>query len=156
MAQPSKRIARLTLQGISILGMSFGFSCFVGAIDTVTWSGSEHLTILCGLLVLSGALLVLGVYLIYSSYLMLRGRAFGAIKPISVFLAFLVLGLGVRSAKSLGAASVSGNLPRYVDVVCVLAAVVGFYVVLVVCIKLLTRLSEVAYGDSGDVGIKGD
>ena len=102
----------------------------------------DDLAILCILLITSGALLVLGPYLMYDSYLMFRGRAFGAIKSISAFLAIFSCG----SVVGFAATSVSGELPACIgDIVVAFAPLLVLVLVYSICVKLLKRLLQVAY-----------
>jgi len=139
-----KNIARLVLQGISILGIFFGFiwlGCpiaFISGIQRVNHAIDD--AFYYALLILSGALSILGAYLIYTSYLMLRGREFGAIKLISAFLAMISFGMVQPLV------SASGKIASFIKDIAGLASLLFPVLVYLICVKLLKRLLKVAYG----------
>jgi hypothetical protein len=146
MVQLKKNTARLIVKGISLYGILLGFGSVCMGIGMTLSIQTDNLAFLCGGLVLSAVGLVLGPYLIYTSYRMFRGRAFGAIWLISVLSALLLNGVAVQSVRSFVATSVSGELPRHIELLGALAAPIGLFLCIYVFIKLSKRLLEVAYG----------
>ncbi len=144
MAQLKKNIARLVLQGISILGILFGFSCFFVAIFIIFSILRGNLAIDYVGLIFLGALLVLGTYMIYTSYLMFRGRAFGAIKSISVLFALFLSVLVRQLGEVFTPTSVSGKTARLIEDIAGLASLLSIVVFYLICIKLLRRLLKAA------------
>jgi hypothetical protein len=136
-----KNIARLVLQGISILGIFFGFTWFCCPIAVVLTIHGDNLDIDAlgyAVLILSGALSILGVYLIYTSYLTLRGRSFEAIQLISVFLALTSFGLVQPLV------SASGKIASFLKDIAGLASLLFLVLVYLICVKLLKRLVKAA------------
>lgn len=150
MAQLKKNIARLVLQGISILGILFGFISFLSGIAIIFSIQRDNLANICGSLIFSGALLVLGAYLIYPSYLMLRGRAFGVIKSIAAFLALIFSGFVNSLVEVYTNTLDSGTMSRFIEDIAGFASMLVFVLVFVlvysISVKLLERLREAAYG----------
>jgi hypothetical protein len=149
MVRITRNTARLILQGISILGILFGFICILGGVMGLLSIQREDLTYLCLMLSLSVILFVVGLWLARDSYLMLRGRAFEAIKAISGLLAFVVFGwiesllVGVEDAFP----DVKGFVAlEIVFIATWLPSVASAVLVYFVCTKLMNRLVEVAYG----------
>lgn len=155
MAQQKKNIARLVLQGISILGIIFGFCCFFSAIFIIFSILRGKLDIDFVWLIQLAVLLVLGAFLLYPSYLMLRGRSFEIIKSISVLLALPCFGLFWPFVEIL-TTSGSGKMSRFIENIVVLASGLFFVVVVVlvysICVKLLRRLVKAAYGTNNISG----
>jgi len=142
-----KNIARLVLQGISILGILFGLSLFCCATPIISWIQEErsNLAIQCGMLIFSGVLLILSIYLIYASYLMFRGRAFGAIYSISVFLALIFSGLFDSLIEVFTTTSYSGKMARFIEDILRFASLFFFLLVYLICVMLLKKLLKLAY-----------
>jgi len=142
-----KNIARLVLQGISILGILFGLSLFCCATPIISWIQEErrNLAIQCGLLIFPGALLILSIYLIYTSYLMLRGRAFGAIYSISVFLALFFSFLFDSLIEVFTTTSDSGKTTISIEDIMGFVSLLLFLLVYLICVVLLKKLLKVAY-----------
>lgn len=146
MAQLKKKIAKLALQGISILGMLFGFSLVYFSIAIVFYVPRGDLAHLCASLGLLAILLVLGLPFIYTSYLMFRGKAFGAIELIATVLAIFVFGSVVDPVYLFAAKSVSGIHARtVVGLASCLATLSLSVLVYLICTRLLKRLVKVAY-----------
>jgi hypothetical protein len=139
MAQQKKNIARLILQGISILGIFFGFTWVCGAIISVFPIERDNGVIDYIVLIFLGALLVLGTYTIYTSYLMFRGRAFGAIYLISVSLALIPFTLVLRLVEVFAAKSDKEKILS-------IASLLFLVFVYLICVMLLKRLLKAAYG----------
>jgi len=144
MAQLKKNIARLVLQGISILGLLLGISLFCFAIVFIFSIQRDNLVILCLWLIISGGALVLGIYMMYTSYLMFRWRAFGAMEWISVLLAISSFGWVHQLVEFLATTSGSGRMPRFVEDIAYVADLPLPVLVYLICIKLLKKLLEVA------------
>ena len=143
MAKLKKNIARLVLQGISILGIFFGFS-WVGCaiISAFPIEGDSRAIDYVGL-IFSGVLLVLGTHLIYTSYLMFRGKAFGAIHLISVFLALIPFSLVVSLIKVYEATSDSEKIVKFEDILYI-ASLPFLVFVYLICVMLFRRLLKAA------------
>ena len=141
-----KNIARLVLQGISILGILFGLSFFCCATAIIYWIQEErsNLAILYSL-IFSGVLLILSIYLIYASYLMFRGRAFGAIYSISVFLALIFSGLFDSLIEVFTTTLYSGKMARFIEDILRFASLLFFLLVYVICVMLLKKLLKLVY-----------
>ncbi len=146
MARLKRKIAKLALQGISILGMLFGFSLVCFGIGIVFPVPRDDLALLCASLGFLGILLVLGLPFIYTSYLMLRARAFGAIELIAAGLGILVFGSVVNPVYHFAAKSVNGIQARtLVGLASCFAALLLSVLVYLICNRLLKRLVKVAY-----------
>ena len=146
MGQLKKKIARLVLQGISILGMLFGFSLVYFPIEIVFSVPRDDLAPLCASLALLGTVLLVGLLLIYTSYLMFRRRSFGAIELIAIGLSISVFGSVVNPIYHFLATSVSGIGARtIVGLASYFAALSLSVLVYLICTRLLKRLVKVAY-----------
>ena len=151
MAQLKKNIARLILQGISILGIFFGFVCFLGGISFMIFSiQRDNLSELCFSLIFLAWMWVLGIYLLYPSYKMLRGRSFGVIKSIAALLALMSLNLIDPFVEFFTTTLVSGKKARFIEDIVGCSSFLFFVLVFVlvykISVKLLERLREAAYG----------
>lgn len=143
-----KNIAKLILQGISILGILSGLGCFCSVIAIILSIQRDTLTIISSLIV-SIVGFVLGAYLIYNSYLMLRGRAFGLLKSIPALLALMTFGLIMPFAEDLigsDSRETSTVIAVMIDFGYLALSVLVFILVYKICIKLLERLRMAAYG----------
>jgi len=148
MAQPKKNIARLALQGISILGILLGFSFFLGAIAMIFSFQKDNLTELCFSLFILLWMLVLGAFLMYPSYKMLRGRSFEVIKSISAFLALTSFGFIVPFTENITNSvtrEMSIATKTIVDLASFLLLVLFSVLVYKISMKLLERLRVAAY-----------
>ncbi len=149
MAQQKKDIARLVLQGISILGILFGISCFFFAIDFIFSFPREDLTDLCVVLIMLIWMLVLGAFFLYPSYKMLRGRSFEVLKSMAALLALSAFGLIMPFAEDL-TQSDSQEMSRILEDIIFFASLalsaLAFVLVYKVSVKLLNRLQKAAYG----------
>lgn len=149
MAKQKKNIARLVLQGISILGILLGLTFFLFAIAMIFSLQKENLTELCFSLFIFVGMLVLGAVLIYPSYKMLRSRSFEAIKSISAFLALTFFSLPMPYAKDL-TTYLNSEMPTEIKAFADLAffLLVAFVSLLVykISMKLLESLMKAAYG----------
>jgi hypothetical protein len=147
MVKEKKNIARLVLQGISILGILFGLSffCCASAIIPAIQKERSNLAIQCGMIIFSGVLLILSIYLIYASYLMFRGRAFGAIYSISVFLALIFSRLFDSLIEIFTTTSYSGKMSRFIEDILGFASLLFFLLVYLICVMLLKKLLKLAY-----------
>lgn len=139
-----KNIARLVVQGISILGILFGFSCFFFAISTIFSILRGKLDITYGWLFYLAVMLVLGAFLLYPSYLMLRMRSFGVMKSISVLFALSLSGLVRQLDKVFLATSANEKTARLIEDITGLASLLSIVVFYFICIKLLKRLLKAA------------
>ena len=146
MAQLKKNIARLVIQGISILGILFGFSCFYFAILVIFSILRGDIAITYGWLFHLAILLVLGVFLMYPSYLMLRGRSFEVMKSISALLALFSYGLVLPLAKVLKTTTDNEKTARLIEDIAGIASLLSIVVFYLIYAKLLKRLLELAYG----------
>jgi hypothetical protein len=149
MAQPKKKIAKLVLQGISVLGILFGFFCFFFAIDFIFSIQKDNLFDLCISLLLSAWMLVLGAFFMYPSYKMLRGRSFLVIKSMAALLALSAFSLVERLIEFINTLinrELSILEQTAVDSSSFLLAVVVFVLVYKICTKLLGKLRIAAYG----------
>jgi hypothetical protein len=150
MAERKRIIAKWAVGGISVLGILFGFYLFSYVFFVIVPIPSDDLTLLVILLTVSGILLALGAYMIYTSYLMLRGKAFGAIESISVLAALIYFGsvepffepLGKVIAAALGNEKLASSIVNIIG----LAALISMVLVYLICVKFLKKLLEVAYG----------
>ncbi len=149
MAQQKKNIARLVLQGISIIGILCGFAFFSSAIVMIFWFPRDNLTQLCILLIMSVWMVILGAFMLYPSYKMLRGRSFGVIKSISALLALMSFSL-IEPFNEVLTTSVTGEMSivtkSIVNFASFLLFVLFSVLVYKVSVKLLERLKEAAYG----------
>jgi hypothetical protein len=152
MVSLKKNIARLILRGIGILGIFFGFAFLLGVFFYVFPIPRDiHSESLVWFFFL-GSILLLGVYLVRDSYLMLRKRAFNAIKSISGLFA-LMFYISVSSffgkldalldALFVGEKRIMGDMVVCAAILCSLLLSVLVYLI---CNKLLKRLWEAAYG----------
>ena len=82
--------------------------------------------------------------MIYMSYLMFRQRTFATVRLIVVVFAVSLYGMAVRVVRSFVATSVTSELPRYIEVIGVIAALIGLYLCVSTCGKLSTTLLETA------------
>jgi len=149
MAQLKKIIALSVLKGISILGLLFGFSCVLGLFMMVYYISSEDtdLAFLCIELITSVTLLAIGAWLTYDCYRMLRGRSFAAIHSIPAVLAFFTFGSVVEPIDRFASQWVNGiQAKTLVGLASFFAALFLSVLVYLICVKLLKRLVEVAYG----------
>lgn len=148
-----KNIARLVLQGISILGILFGFSCFGCAIFIIFSILRGKLAIDYVWLIQLAVMFVLGAFLLYPSYLMLRGRSFEVMKSISVLFALFLSGLVRQLVEVFTATSDSEKMVRF-EVILYIASLLSIVVFYLICIKLLKRLLQVGYGTKELSGIQ--
>jgi len=149
MAQLKKNVARLVLQGISIFGILFGFTCFFTAIFIIFSMLRGKLAINYVWLIQLAVMFVLGAFLLYPSYLMLRGRSFNVMKSISVLLALSLSSLVFRAlplVKAFAATSDSEATARLIGDFFHVASLLSIVVFYLICIKLLRRLQQAAYG----------
>ena len=138
MAQQKKKIARLVLQGISILGILFGFtSLYLAFVFTFSIQRDN----IFGSLIIPVYGFVLAAFLIYPSYLMLRGKSFGVIKTIAVLLAIIPFGLigkHIETFTTLDSEKKTWSI--------FLVSVFVFVLVYIISVKLLERLKQAGYG----------
>ena len=150
MAQRKKIIARLVLQGISILGILLGFTFFYIAIGMIFLIQRDNLTELCLSLFISVCMFVLAAFLIYPSYLMLRGKSFGVIETIAVLLAWtlpaFVFLLVEAFTTTLDSEKKAWPTEPIVVLVCLLVYLLVLVLVYKISVKLFERLKEAAYG----------
>jgi uncharacterized membrane protein (UPF0136 family) len=146
MTQPKKIIARLVLQGISVLGILLGFSCFLSSIAMIF---SFDRVNLYSRIIFSGTGIVLGAFLMYPSYLMLRGKSFTVIKSITALLALSAFCL-IDPFTEFISTSINREMPIVTNTIVDCASFLLFVLVSVlvykISIKLLDRLIEAAYG----------
>jgi divalent metal cation (Fe/Co/Zn/Cd) transporter len=148
MAKLKKNIARLILQGITIIGILCGGLLVIGAFDILLKIQREDLAVLFGSLIFSAVLLVIGVYLIYSSYRMLRLRAFtvatrGIPTTLAVCVFFMVFIVAER-VMSWADTLANEGLARYVRLSCALVSLLVVFLGVSVFTKLSKRLLEAA------------
>ena len=148
MARPKKNIARLVLQGISVLGILFGLAWFVGGVATLVWMPREDVASLCFGLVLSALFSVLGAWFARDCYLMLRGKLLPPVKSISVLLALAFWGgmdslLGVLGTPFAGEERFVGGFIGFAAGLPAFLSAVIFYSL---CTRLLNGLRHAAYG----------
>lgn len=154
MAQRKKIIALSVLKGISIFGILIGLSLVYFTVVVIlptlledNFAPENHLALRCGEFIFSGVVLIVGAYLVYTSCLMFRGRTFEAFKTFSVFVALSLFISVVDPLCRLPIEWVNGEEAR------ALVGLASFFVALflsvfvyLICVKLLKRLVEVAYG----------
>jgi len=148
-----KNIARLVLQGISILGILFGLSLFCCATPIISWIQEERsnlaiqfdLLIFSRVLLIPGVFLIFGIYLIFTSCLLFRQREYGAIKIISWFLALISFGLVLPLVKVLKTTTDNEKTARLIEDIFYVASLLFFMLVYLICVKLLKRLLKVSY-----------
>ena len=149
MAKQKKNIARLVLQGISVLGILSGIGCFLCAIVLIFPFPREDLIDLFFMFVMSLWMLVLGAFLTYPSYQMLRGRSFLVIKSMAALLALDVFGLLMIHAEDFNTFFFS-NMPieikAFAELVPFLLSTFVSVLIYKICKKLLDRLVVAAYG----------
>lgn len=149
MAKQKKNIARLILQGISILGILCGGMLVFVALATASKVQRENLAVLCGSLVLSAVILVSGVHLIYMSYLMLRLRAFTLVtrEVPTLLAALLVASIYAAAEPVMSFADTLGSetLSRDVKLSYALVSLLLFCLGTPVFTKLSKRLVEAAH-----------
>lgn len=147
MVRLKKNIARLILLVIGILGIFFGFTFFLGVFFYVFPIPRDiHSESLVWFFL--GSILLLSVYLVRDSYLMLRKRAFNAIKSISGLFALMFYisvssFFGKLDALFVGEKRIMGGMVVCAAILCSLLLSVLVYLI---CNKLLKRLWEAAYG----------
>ena len=139
MAERKKTVARLILQGICVLDILIGFCFLCLAITMLFPIPRDNLFLLCTLLLGLGIMLAIGVILIRDSYLMLRGKAFGAVKDFSVLVALIFFSLIQPVDESIKDKSISEEKAMIIYVF-------AFWLVYLIGVKLLKRLVKVAYG----------
>jgi 4-amino-4-deoxy-L-arabinose transferase-like glycosyltransferase len=148
MVRATNNAARLVLQGISVLGILFGFICILGGTIGFFSIQREDFTSLWLVLSISVILLVVGAWLARDCYLMLRGRAFERTKAISGLLAFVLFGwveslfVGVDDAF----VDVKGFVGDIVFLATWLPSVVCAVLVYSISTRLLNKLVETAHG----------
>ena len=147
MAQPKKNIARLVLQGISILGILLGLGCFCSSIAMIFSFDRKNLY---GLLMFSGIGLVLAAFLIYPSYKMLRGRSFEVLKSIAALLALTSFSFIEPFTDFIRTRLVGENASTVKEAMVDFSSFLLFVLVSVLVykgsVKLLERLKKAAYG----------
>lgn len=147
MAQLKKNIARLALQGISLLGIIWGLMFFYFAI--ILFFPYQKVNIY-GWIMFSGGGFVFGSYLIYPSYLMLRGRSFGGLKSIAALLAFfsfiLICRLDKAFTTTFDRGTMASSIKEIVDFAFYLFSMLTFVLVYKISVKFLKRLNIAAYG----------
>jgi hypothetical protein len=150
MAQQKKIIARLILQGISVLGILFGCIFFFCGFIMIISIQKGNFANIFGSLIFSGALLALGAFLVYPSYLMSRGRSFRVIKTIAALVALIFSGLIHTLAEAYTNTLDRGRMTRFIDDIAGFASLIVFVLVFMlvykISIKFLERLKEAAYG----------
>jgi hypothetical protein len=146
--KPKKTIARLILEGISILGILLGIIFLYMAIDMTLPIHRDELNKLYFLFFPLVWGFVLAGFLIYPSYLMLRGRSFGILKTIAALLALTlsspIIHLYTAFPKTLDSED------RFIKDSVIFASLAVYWLVFAfvykISIKLLEMLKEVAYG----------
>lgn len=150
MTQHNRTIVRWFLQGICVLGILIGvffiFSFFIFIFFFVFPIPRDDLLFLCLEFLASVFMLALGVFLICDSYLMLRGKAFGAIKDFSVLVALMFFSLVGPLCEYVESASVGKKKARFIEEIIGVSFLISFWLVYLICKKLLKRLVELAYG----------
>ncbi len=148
MAQ-KKFIARLVLQGISVLGILLGFYLFLDSIYMIFSIQRDNLSDLCSSLIISVGMLVLAAFLIYSSYLMLRGKSFRVIKAFSALLALMSFSLVVQFGDFFINTDIekkSLTIESIVVLASILVSAFVFVLIYTISVILLERLKEATYG----------
>jgi len=146
MAQQKKIIARLVLQGISILGILLGFFCFLRAISLIFSIQRDDLNDIFFSPIFSVIMLVLASFLIYPSYLMLRGKSFAVVKGFSALLALISFILATRFVLFFSTTLDIEKKGRLIEFIVLLAPLLILVLVYRISVKLLERLKQDAYG----------
>ena len=156
MAYLKKTIARLVVQGIGIISILFGLTCFYLAAFEIVSILRGNRTELWFSLFFSGWMLVLAAFLVSPSYLMLRGKSFEVIRSISALLALIPFGLIAPLIRFLETKFVDEK--RFMGDMVVLAAVLCVYLlsvlVYLICKKLLNKILKAAYGPAKISGVQ--
>jgi hypothetical protein len=149
MAKQKKNIARLVLQGISVLGILFGCIFFFCGFVMIISIQRGNFANIFGSLIFSGALLALGAFLVYPSYLMLRGRSFNVLKSIAALVALIFSGLVYTLDEVYTNTLDRGKMSRFIEDIAGFASLIVFVLVFAlvykISIKLLERLKEAAH-----------
>jgi hypothetical protein len=149
MAQQKKNIARLVLQGISVLGILFGFCCFLSSFAMISFIQTDDLF---GLFLSVFAILwmlALGALFMYPSYKMLRGTSFLVIKSMAALLALTFFGSLMPYAEDITTYFNDGmsiEIKSPVELASFILVVFVSVLVYKVSVKLLEKLKEAAYG----------
>jgi hypothetical protein len=154
-----KSIARLILQGISILGILAGGMLVIAGLGVLLEMQREDLAVLVSSLVASAAMLVMGVYLIYRSYLMWRLGAStvlvqAILRAIPVLWAACVVFGVAKPVISFADTLACEGLSRHVKLSGALVSLVLFYLGVPVCTKLAKRLLKAAGIDPEEISGK--
>lgn len=146
MTKLKKKIARLTIQGISVLGILVGFFCFLSAISLIFSIQRNDFNDILSSPVFSAIMWVLASLLIYPSYLMLRGKSFAALKGFSALLSLICFVLAVRFVRFISTTLEIEKKSLAIEVIVSLTPLLFWVLVSGIIFKLLQRLKQAAYG----------